>query len=135
MEVPQPDRAARWIGRYERAWRTAGTEALADIFAAGATYVPGPFDAPLRGLAAIAAFWDAERDGPDEVFTLRSDVFLDAGTRAVATVEVDYGDPVTTRYRDVWFMEFDADGRVTHFEEWPFALERPRVAPAPDPAT
>ena len=124
VEVSQPDRAGRWIQLYERAWRTAGTEDLADVFAAEATYVPGPFDEPLRGLAEIAAFWDAERDGPNEVFTLRSDVFLDAGTRAVATVEVHYGDPVTTRYRDVWLMEFDADGRVTHFEEWPFSPER-----------
>jgi hypothetical protein len=51
----------------------------------------------------------------------------------VATVEVHYGDPVMTRYRDVWFMECDADGRVTHFEEWPFSPERSHAAPPSDP--
>jgi ketosteroid isomerase-like protein len=133
--MPDPDRASRWIERYERAWRTAGTETLADLFTPDATYLPAPFDEPVRGLSAIAAFWDDERNGPDEVFTLRSEVFLDAGARAVGRVEVDYGDPVTTRYRDLWLMEFDADDRVRHFEEWPFSPEQPRVAPPAEPAS
>ncbi len=36
-----------------------------------ATYRAAPFAEPVIGLAAIAAFWEAEREGPDEPFTLR----------------------------------------------------------------
>lgn len=131
--MSEPDRVGQWVGGYERAWRTAGTETLADLFAADATYLAGPFDEPIRGLERIAAFWDAERDGPDEVFTMRSEVFVDAGTKGVAKIEVEYGDPVTKRYRDLWLMEFDADGRVTAFEEWPFAPPSTGVGSDPVP--
>jgi hypothetical protein len=38
----------------------------------------------------------------------------------VARVAVDYGDPVTQSYRDLWVMRFGPDGRCAAFEEWPF---------------
>ena len=67
------DRAdlARWIGAYERAWRTAGTGTLDELFTTDAVYCNAPFAEPVVGLAAIAAFWEVERDGPDEPFTMR----------------------------------------------------------------
>ncbi|MGA2930027.1 MAG: hypothetical protein ABSG43_29370 [Solirubrobacteraceae bacterium] len=61
---------ARWIDLYERAWRTAGSSLLAQLFAADASYRPAPFSAPIVGRAAIASFWEAEREGPDEVFSM-----------------------------------------------------------------
>jgi hypothetical protein len=36
------DHLTGWIAAYERAWRTPGTEALATIFTAEATYRQGP---------------------------------------------------------------------------------------------
>jgi hypothetical protein len=68
--VPAVDRTGlrAWIERYERAWRTAGTDLLATLFALEATYRTAPFEEPFRGLPAIAAMWEADRDGPDEVF-------------------------------------------------------------------
>ena len=53
-----------WVALYERAWRTPGTELLAELFAPGATYQTAPFEEPFRGLPAIAAMWEAEREGP-----------------------------------------------------------------------
>ena len=29
------------------------------------------------------------------------------------------------RWRDLWVLEFDGDGRCASFEEWPFAPEQP----------
>jgi hypothetical protein len=55
---------ARWIESYERAWRTAGTEPIGELFPPAATYRAAPFDEPLRGLDAVAAFWEAERAAP-----------------------------------------------------------------------
>ena len=43
-----------WVALYERAWRTPGTELLAEMFAPGATYQTAPFEEPVRGLPAIA---------------------------------------------------------------------------------
>jgi hypothetical protein len=109
-----------WIAAYERAWRTPGTDSLADLFAADASYRTAPFEAPFRGLDSIAALWEAERDGPDEVFTMESEVVAVEGLTGVARVEVHYGDPVTRVYRDLWIVRLDESGRCVEFEEWPF---------------
>jgi len=111
---------ARWIAGYERAWRTAGIEPLRGLFSPEATYSAAPFEDPLRGLDEIAAFWDAERDGPDEAFMIASDIVaVDRGV-GVARIEVRYGDPVARVYRDIWIVTLDVDGRCVAFEEWPF---------------
>jgi hypothetical protein len=107
---------ARWIEAYERAWRTPGTALLAELFAPGATYRAAPFDDPLRGLAAIASFWEAERDGPDEVFRLGFELVAVDGDVGVARVEVGYGEPVVRTYRDLWVVSLDPEGRCSSFE-------------------
>ena len=114
------DDVANWITAYERAWRTPGTAGLADLFTADATYLHSPYEEPIVGLAAISQGWEAERDGPDEVFTMSSDLVAVEGDVAVARVEVRYGDPVRQEYRDLWIMSFDDTGRCMAYEEWPF---------------
>lgn len=111
---------ARWIVAYERAWRTAGTQSLRHVFTPTATYRAAPFDEPLVGLEAIAEFWEQERDGPDEPFILESEVVAVEGPAGVARVEVHYGNPPATTYRDLWVVTLDDEGRCTAFEEWPF---------------
>ena len=109
-----------WVAAYERAWRAPGTGALGGIFTPDATYRQGPYDEPITGLPAIAAMWEAERDGPDEVFRMTSDVIASDGDTAVVRVEVSYGDPVSQEYRDLWVLRFADDARCAWFEEWPF---------------
>lgn len=121
------DRAVveHWVARYERLWRTAGTEGLAELFSADATYLPSPWAEPLRGLAAIAAFWEGARRGPDESFEMSSEVVAVDGAVAVVRVDVAYGPPDGQRWRDLWVLRFDGDGLCTSFEEWPFAPGQP----------
>jgi len=114
-----------WVAAYERAWRTPGTEALAGIFTLNATYRQGPYDEPVTGLPAICRMWEEERQGPDEVFRMTSDIVAVDGATAVVRVEVGYGDPVRQEYRDLWVMRFTGDGLCESFEEWPFWPERP----------
>jgi hypothetical protein len=109
-----------WIDAYERAWRTPGTEALAGLFTADATYSTGPFEDPHRGLPAIGTMWDHERTGPDEEFTMTSAIVAVEGDTGVARIEVRYGDPRHPLYRDLWIVTLDAEGRCSSFEEWPF---------------
>jgi ketosteroid isomerase-like protein len=110
-----------WVAGYERAWRAPGTDTLAELFTPDATYLQGPYHEPVVGLPAIAALWEEERDGPDEVFAMTSSVVVSDGETAVVRVEVKYGDPVEQVWRDLWIVQFAPDGRCRHFEEWPIA--------------
>jgi ketosteroid isomerase-like protein len=110
-----------WVTGYERAWRSPGTDALAALFTEDADYSQGPYRQPVVGLPAIAAMWEAERDGPTEVFTMTSEIVAVQGDTAVVRVEVHYGEPVHQEYRDLWIIVFAPDGRCRVFEEWPFA--------------
>ena len=116
------DRAGveQWVRDYEGLWRTPGVDRLGELFTADAEYLPSPWAEPVRGLDAIAEFWDAERDGPDEAFTMSSEVEAVDGQTAVVRVSVEYADPSAGRWRDLWVLRFE-DGRCTSFEEWPFA--------------
>jgi SnoaL-like domain len=124
------DRAdlARWIDSYERAWRTAGTDGLERLFTPRATYRAGPFTETVVGLPAIAAFWEAERDGADEPFTMWWEPVAVEDDVGVARVEVAYDGPPALVYRDLWIVTFAADGRCRAFEEWPFFPGQPLSA-------
>ena len=117
------DRAglAAWVEAYERAWRTAGTDALSELFTADATYSMAPFEDPYRGLGAIRELWEAERQGSDEVFDMTSEVVAVDGDTGVVRVEVAYGEPRRRLYRDLWIVRLDEHGRCFAFEEWPFS--------------
>lgn len=125
------DRAAisGWLGRYEAAWRAPGTESLTALFTGDATYLQSPYEQPVIGLDAIRRMWEDEREGPDEVFTLATDVLAVDGPTAVVRAEVRYGDPPRQEYRDLWIIRLTDDGRCTWFEEWPYWPERPHAAP------
>ena len=110
----------RWLSAYERAWRTPGTDSLANVFTEGATYKNAPYEAPYRGRDAIAEMWKRERTSPDEMFELTTEIVAVEDDTGVAKVEVRYGDPVEIEYRDLWIVRLDDDGRCVEFEEWPF---------------
>ena len=117
-----------WIAAYEDAWRTPDTSGLDRLFTEDATYQLWPYDPVLEGLAAIKEMWEAEREGPGEIFTMSSSIVALENDTAVGRVEVTYGDPVEQEYRDLWIMRFAADGRCASFEEWPFWPDRGRSA-------
>jgi ketosteroid isomerase-like protein len=119
-----------WLEVYERAWRTSGTEVLGELFADDATYSTAPYEKPHRGLEAIARMWEAERSGPDEEFEMSSEVLAVEGDTGVARIEVRYGAPKGSEYRDLWIVRLDDSGRCFHFEEWPFWPPGQKGAPA-----
>jgi hypothetical protein len=125
------DRAtvSRWLAGYEAAWREPGTENLGDLFSSGATYLKSPYETPVTGLDAIKRMWDEERQGPDEVFTLATDILAVDGPTAVVRADVRYGDPPDQEYRDLWVILLADDGRCTWFEEWPYWPGLPYAAP------
>jgi ketosteroid isomerase-like protein len=127
--IPTRRHVEEWLTRYERAWRKAGTAAVSELFSEDATYQQSPYDEPIAGLAAIADMWEAEREGPDEAFTMVSEILALEGHTAVIHVDVAYEGPVAGEYRDLWVIRFAEDGRCLAFEEWPFWPGQPRSAP------
>ena len=119
-----------WIAGYERAWRTPGTDSLAELFTEDASYSTAPYESPHRGLDAISEMWEAERLGPDEEFEMTSEVVAVEGDTGVARVEVQYRAPKNKEYRDIWIVRLDETGLCSHFEEWPFWPPDQRGAPA-----
>lgn len=119
------DDVRRWLEGYEKAWRSAGTGQLGDLFADEVTYVASPWADPVEGLAALAEFWEAEREGPDESFDIATEVVAVEGDTAVVRVRVDYEKSDAGAWRDLWVLRLDGDGRCRHFEEWPFAPDQP----------
>lgn len=122
------NRFADWIAAYEAAWRTEGAAPLERLFTEEAIYQATPFDEPLEGVEAIARFWEDEREGPDEVFTLTSEIVATEGDTAVARLEVVYGYPPQRTYRDLWIITPSSDGWCRQFEEWPFHPGQARTA-------
>jgi len=120
-----------WIAAYERAWRTAGSELLAELFSEDATYRMSPYREPARGLTEIGALWERERAGPNEEFSMRHVVIAVEVETVVARIEVAYGDG--SEYRDLWVLHFAPDGRCREFEEWPFWPGQP-IAPPTRPS-
>jgi ketosteroid isomerase-like protein len=118
----------QWLAGYETAWRAAGTEGLAGIFTDDASYLQSPYEEPVVGLDAISRMWDEEREGPDEVFTIATEILAVDGAIAVVRAEVRYGDPVRQEYRDLWIVHLGDDGRCRWFEEWPYWPGEPRAA-------
>jgi ketosteroid isomerase-like protein len=124
------DRSAvrEWLAGYEAAWRASGTESLAGLFAGDATYLQSPYGQPVAGLDAIGEMWEDEREGPEEVFTLATDILAVDGPVAVVRAEVCYGDPPRQEYRDLWVIRLGDDGRCIWFEEWPYWPGRSHAA-------
>jgi hypothetical protein len=72
--------------------------------------------------------WEGEREGPDEVFTLATDIVAVDGPVAVVRAEVWYGEAPLQEYRDLWVIRLGDDGRCTRFEEWPYWPEQHSTA-------
>jgi hypothetical protein len=126
--VPVRAEVRRWVDNYEKAWRSPGTDGLGTLFAKGASYLQSPYSEPIVGLHGIAEMWDAERESPDEVFTIESEIVAIEEDTAVVRVLVRYGYPLTQEYLDLWILRFNKSGLCEWFEEWPYWAERPWVA-------
>ena len=123
-QMTEHAQVSQWLAGYEAAWRAAGTGGLTRLFTEDATYLQSPYEQPVTGLDAIGRMWEAEREGPGEVFTLTTDIVAVDGQVAVVRAAVCYGDPPTQEYRDLWVIRFAGDGRCAWFEEWPFWPEQ-----------
>lgn len=111
------DDVTRWVAGYEDAWRTGDLDALDGLFGRDVSYSRAPYREPSIGLDAVKEFW-LEDEGAE--FTVESSIVAFDPPNAVVRLQVQYERPARQQYRDLWVLRFDADGRVEHYEEWPF---------------
>ena len=110
----------RWVDGFEAAWRTHGTEELAAIFSRDAIYLHSPYADAVEGLPKIRTMWEEDRNGPEERFTLSTEIVAVEEGTAVVRALVRYGEPMRQEYTDLWVLRFDDEGRCSRFEEWPY---------------
>jgi hypothetical protein len=104
---------------YIMAWKTPGTDALKDIFTENCSYQMSPFRPAVKGLAALADFWEKGRESAAEKFIIQHEKVAIDGNTAVMRVDVHYADP-PEHWKDLWIVTLDTQGRCMAFEEWPF---------------
>jgi ketosteroid isomerase-like protein len=110
----------RWLQRYVEAWRSYDPDAIADLFSEDAEYRYHPYDEPVRGRAAIAESWRADRDDPGTWEAHYEPLAID-GDVAVATGTSKYLDAegkIDRVFYNNFVMEFDAGGRCRSFTEY-----------------
>ncbi|MFC8600648.1 YybH family protein [Isoptericola sp. NPDC057191] len=109
---------AHWVAAYERAWRDADADAVAQLFTPEARYARSPYDPEvLVGHDAIREFWTVDEDA---TFTMTAALLAVDDDVAVVRLEVRYTAPREQEYRDLWVLRFAPDGRVSDFEEWAY---------------
>ena len=126
------DRAAvqDWLDRYVAAWHSYDQKAIADLFAADATYRYHPNDEGgdvVHGRDAIVAAWvepEGDASGRDEpgTFDAKYEPYAVDGDRAVAVGWSRYfrdasQSAVDRTYDNVFLLRFDSEGRCVEFTE------------------
>jgi uncharacterized protein (TIGR02246 family) len=110
----------RWLDAYGRAWMGRDAKAAAALYTDDATYQVTPFDEPLRGRAAIRAYWDGvartqERIQFDfEVVAVTAEFGI-ARWRA-SFVRVPPG--LDTKLDGIFLIALAANGRCQSLREW-----------------
>ena len=111
----------RWLDAYIAAWESYDEGDIVALFTEDAAYRYDAFRKPIIGSAAIAASWLKHRDAPGSWEAEYRPYVVD-GDRVVAVGETRYLQE-GKRYKNLYELEFAADGRCRSFTEW-FLLER-----------
>jgi SnoaL-like domain len=113
--------AERWLGGYEHAWASNAPADIEALFTPDARYLPGPWEEPWEGRAAIVASWLQHRDAPGtyrfsgRLLALDGDLATFIGT---TTYLPPHGDPMGGVYANVWLVRLTDSGTARRFEEW-----------------
>jgi hypothetical protein len=124
-----------WLDAYRRAWEGRDPDAAARLFTEGATYQETPFGEPMRGRAAIRAYWEVVPANQRQI-KFDSDVLAftpDGGGLArwrASFVRVSTG--VLVELDGIFLVRF-VGGQCVEFREWWHSREgRAPAAPPTD---
>ena len=109
-----------WLDAYRRAWEGRDPDAAACLFTEDATYQETPFEEPMRGRAAIRAYWEGVPANQRQI-KFESDVLaFTAHGEGLARWRASF-----VRISSGVLVELDGiflvrlvEGRCTEFREW-----------------
>ncbi len=109
-----------WLDAYGRAWESRDPDAIAELFAEDALYLETPFEAPMRGRAAVVEYWQGVRRTQEDVH-FRREILAIAGETGIAHwwasfVRVPSGKRI--HLDGVAAVTLDPSGRCRLFREW-----------------
>ena len=109
-----------WLARYGTAWKTRDAELAASLFTEDATYHENPFEAAMKGRAALRDYWTrVTADQRDIEF--RSAPIVESGSTAVAEWSARFrveSSGATIELEGVFVLEFDDAGLCRSLREW-----------------
>jgi SnoaL-like domain len=109
-----------WLEEYGRAWMGRDARAAAELYTVDGTYQVTPFVEPMRGRAAILAYWthvaETERDIEFGYEVLAVTAGIGIARWWTSFVIVPQG--LETRLDGIFVIELDAEGRCRSLREW-----------------
>lgn len=121
----------RWLTAYGRAWETGDAAAVVGLFAPDAAYHETPFDPPMVGLEAIAAYWREGAGQGQRDVSFHFEVLSVAGDLGLCHWSAEFVRVPSASHVQldgVMAVRFDGDGRCVEFREWWHRQERPSDA-------
>lgn len=120
------DRFKLWLDGFASAWRLGDADAIADLFAPGASYQDSPFSEPIEGVEAIRDYWvqGVRHSRGDAVF--EADALATSEDAGLAHWRAEFtSEPAEHRVQldGILMATLDAEGRCTDFREWWHRLE------------
>jgi hypothetical protein len=111
---------AAWLNAYKSAWETRDPARAAALFTPDATYHEMPFDPPIAGTEAIAAYWGNAVAGQKDV-RFSHDILAVSGAEGIchwhcAFVVVQSGDVI--ELDGIFHCRFADARQVAAFREW-----------------
>ena len=116
-----------WLDAYGRAWETHDPGATAGLYSEDALYYETPFDAPMRGLAAIHDY-AAEAAGAQKDIRFSADVLAVSGETGIARWRASFTrvpSGVRVELDGTAAVTFDEAGLCREFREWWHRRESP----------
>ena len=111
---------AAWLDAYVHAWKTYDRQAIGALFSEQATYAYDPFNKPVRGRAAIVAFWLEDRDEPGTYDGHYEPIMIE-GNRAVTNGRSLYykqDGSISSEWDNIFALRFGDEGRCVEYREW-----------------
>ncbi len=115
------DELEAWLAAYGRAWETRDADAVAELFAEGATYQETPFSEPMRGRAAIRDYWNRAVVRYQREPRFSFEILSLEGRRALAHWRGTFNRASNGARVDldgVFLLEFDGARRCSALREW-----------------
>ncbi len=109
-----------WLDAYGRAWETRDPEAVVALFTESGTYQETPFVEPMRGRAAIAAYW-SRATGPHSNVHFGYEVLTLDGNQGIAhwwCSFVRLPGKASLKLDGIFVLQFDGEGRCNSLREW-----------------